>query len=226
MRIIELAEVDSTNNFCKTYAGKGDITVIAARQSGGRGTKGRGFSSEEGGLYVSVLKNYKNFPAAEAFKIMLNACVSVCKTVESFGVTPIIRWSNDVLVNGKKICGTLIENTFSDAYITRSIVGSGINVNNKIPVELKDIATSLSAELQKQIDLQKVKRTLLSNLKKEFSITDYKQYVPWLGKRVTLKFEKEIVTATALGIADDGRLIAEINGEVKKISSAEVSLRL
>lgn len=226
MKIIELEEVDSTNNFCKRYQDFEDITVIAARQSGGRGTKGRSFSSEEGGLYLSVMRFYKNFPAENAFKIMLNACVAVCKTLENFGVFPVIRWANDVLVNGRKICGTLIENTFSGAYITRSIVGIGINVNNTIPAGLKEIATSLSAELKKELNLTVVKETLLRNLEKNYLIDDYKKYINWLGKEVTLKLGEESKTATALDISEDGRLIVETDGEIKKISSAEVSLRL
>ena len=226
MKIIELEEVDSTNNFCKRYKGVEDITVTAARQSGGRGTKGRSFSSEEGGLYVSVMRFYKNFPAENAFKIMLSACVAVCKTLENFGVSPVIRWANDVLVNGKKICGTLIENTFSGAYITRSIVGIGINVNNTIPAELEKIATTLSAELNREIKVFAVKEAILRNLEKDYSVIDYKKYINWLGKEVTLKLGEESITAIALDIAEDGRLIVDINGEIKKISSAEVSLRL
>lgn len=226
MKIIELEEVDSTNNFCKRYKGVEDITVTAARQSGGRGTKGRSFSSEKGGLYVSVMRFYKNFPAGNAFKIMLNACVAVCKTLENFGVFPVIRWANDVLVNGKKICGTLIENTFSGAYITRSIVGIGINVNNTIPAELEKIATTLSAELNREIKVFAVKEAILRNLEKDYSVIDYKKYINWLGKEVTLKLGEESITAIALDIAEDGRLIVDINGEIKKISSAEVSLRL
>lgn len=226
MKIIELEEVDSTNNFCKRYQDFEDITVTAARQSGGRGTKGRSFSSEEGGLYLSVMRFYKNFPAENAFKIMLSACVAVCKTLENFGVSPVIRWANDVLVNGRKICGTLIENTFSGAYITRSIVGIGINVNNIIPAGLKEIATSLSAELNKEIKVSAVKEALLRNLEKDYSIADYKKYINWLGKEVTLKTGEESITATAVDIAEDGRLIVETDDEIKKISSAEVSLRL
>lgn len=226
MKIIELEEVDSTNNFCKRYKVHEDIVVTAVRQSGGRGTKGRSFSSEEGGLYVSVMKNYKNFYAGNAFKIMLNTCAAVCETLESFGVNPVIRWANDVLVNGKKICGTLIENTFSGAYISRSIVGTGINVNNKIPAELKEIATSLSEELKKEVNISAVKTSLFENLKKDYSVNDYKKYINWLDSEVTLKTNEESITATALDIAEDGRLIVKINGEIKKISSAEVSLRL
>ena len=123
MKIIRLEEVGSTNEYCKGNDCGKDLFVVAKRQSAGKGTKGRSFSSNEGGLYVSVMRHYKNFPANEAFKIMVNACVAVCKTLEAFGVKPRIRWANDVLVGDKKICGTLIENSFSNGKISRSIVG-------------------------------------------------------------------------------------------------------
>ena len=63
-------------------------------------------------------------------------------------------------------------------------------------------------------------------MKKDYSVNDYKKYINWLDSEVTLKTNEESITATALDIAEDGRLIVKINGEIKKISSAEVSLRL
>ncbi len=225
MRVIELEETDSTNEYLKRLNPSEDTAVFAKRQTAGRGTKGRSFSSREGGLFVSVCRLYEGLPASNAFEIMVNCCVAVCKTLEYFGVKPVIRWANDVLVNGKKICGTLIENTFSGGNITRSIVGMGINVNNVIPDELKDIAVSLSV-LGKNIEVEQVKEVLMTNLTGNYAVSDYKKYVDWLGKKVTLKCGGESFTAIALDIGDDGRLIAEREGEVIKISSAEVSLRL
>lgn len=225
MKIIELDEIDSTNEYCKR-CGKKDLTVIAKRQTSGRGTKGRSFISDEGGLYVSVMKHYDNFPAVDAFKIMVNACVAVCKTVQAFGLQPVIRWANDVLVGGRKISGTLIENTFSGSFISRSIVGIGINVTNDLPLELKDITTTLSAELSKLISVNEVKEELLKNLQKKYTIEDYKSYINWFGKEVIIKTSKEELTAKAVDVDVDGGLLCVVGGSVKKINSAEVSLRI
>ena len=200
MKIIELGEIDSTNEYCKRR-GKENLIVTAVSQTSGKGTKGRSYVSDEGGLYLSVMRHYDNFLSCNAFKIMVNACVAVCRTVQSFGLKPVIRWANDVLVNGKKICGTLIENTFSGSYISRSIVGMGINVNNKLPYELKNIATSLSAELGKPVDIKAVRSELVKNLQKDY-------------------------TAIAVDVDYDGGLLCVIAGSVNKINSAEVSLRL
>lgn len=226
MKIFELDEVDSTNEYCKRINCEGEIIVCAKRQTAGKGTKGRSFASDEGGLFVSVMRRYENFDASQTFKIMVNSCVAVCRTLEHFGLSPVIRWANDVLVNGRKICGTLIENTFSGGTVSRSIVGVGINVNNALPEELKTIATSMQAELNKKIPLKKVREVFIENIQKEFTVEDYKSYMNWLGGEVTLKTENGEYTAKAVDVDETGRLVCDINGEIKKISAAEVSLRL
>ncbi len=226
MRIIELAECDSTNEYLKRLNGEEDTIVTALRQTAGKGTKGRSFSSADGGLYLSVMRFYESFPAANAFEIMINSCVAVCKTVEGFGIKPVIRWANDVLVNGRKICGTLIENTFAGANIRRSIVGMGINVNNELPSELRQIAVSMREILGNRLSLQTVKQALIANLQKSFTIDDYKKYIDWFGKEVVLRTDKESYTATALDVTADGRLVVSRDGKIIEISSAEVSLRL
>ena len=71
-----------------------------------------------------------------------------------------------MLVGGKKICGTLIENSFSGSNISRSIIGMGININNVLPAELSKIATTMSAELGKPLSVKEVRAELIKNLRK------------------------------------------------------------
>ena len=139
---------------------------------------------------------------------------------------PVIRWANDMLVNGKKICGTLIENTFSNGKIVRSIVGIGINVNNVIYDEIKEIATSIKEATGKKIDLEEVKTAFLENLEKGFTIEDYKRYINWFGRKVTLKTGEEERVVNALNVTENGRLLVDWCGNMLEISAAEVSLRL
>lgn len=227
MKIIELEEADSTNEYCKRISLGEDVVVVAKRQIAGKGTKGRSFISDIGGLYISVMKYYENFPAERAFKIMINACVAVCRTLEKFKIQPQIRWANDVLADGKKICGTLIENTFSGSKIVRSIVGMGINVNNSIPDGLKDVATSITQHVYTKPTVEDVKLLLLQNLEKRFTIADYKSYINYFGRSVKVITEDCERQVVALDISDDGRLVVkERDGTINKISSAEVSLRL
>lgn len=226
MKIIELDQIDSTNEYCKKYVFDEDIAVVAERQICGKGTNGREFVSDEGGLYISLLKKYENFDFSNTFSIMINACVAVCKTVESYGVKPTVKWANDVLVGGKKICGTLIENRLGADNVCTSVVGIGLNVNNVLPEELEEIATTLRVLKGRKLSVRGVRSRLLRNLKKKYTVDDYKAYVDWFGQEVCLESNGECTSAKALDVDADGSLVCEIEGQIKKISSAEMKLRL
>ncbi len=225
MKIIELEVTDSTNEYCKRTDSGEDIIVTAKRQTSGRGTKGRSFSSDLGGLYISVMR-HNPLAAEAAFKVMIDSCTAVCKTLQRFGLSPIIRWANDVLVNGKKICGTLIENTFCGGKVVRSIVGMGINVNNEFSRDLRDIAISMRQAAGEDFDVELVRDTLIENLQQSYTVEQYKSFIDWFGRDVILNCADGTVKAVAVDVADDGRLICFVNGNIVKMSSAEVSLRL
>ena len=227
MKWIRFDEIPSTNDYVKSIRDGGeDVIVTAKRQTGGRGTKGRSFSSEEGGVYLSTLRFYKDFLAKDAFKIMSGAAVAVCETLRFFGLTPVIKWSNDIYVNGKKICGILIENTLSGKNISSSIVGVGLNVNTLFYGELSDIATSMLLERGKSFSVEEVTKKLTEELFKERTMEEYRAYLGFMGERATLILGDERVPATLLFVDDEGRLTAEINGEKRVFSSAEVSVRI
>ena len=178
-----------------------------------------------GGLYISVMR-HNPIAAESAFKIMIDSCTAVCKTLQRFGLCPVIRWANDVLVNGRKICGTLIENTFSGGKIVRSIVGMGINVNNEFSRDLQDIAISMRQAGGKDFDVELVRDTLIKNLQQSYTIEQYKSFINWFGHDIVLNCADGTVKEVAVDVADDGRLICLVNGKIVKMSSAEVSLRL
>ncbi|MDE6868427.1 MAG: biotin--[acetyl-CoA-carboxylase] ligase [Clostridia bacterium] len=225
MKIIELEVTDSTNEYCKRIANGEDVIVTAKRQTSGKGTKGRSFVSDGGGLYISVMR-HNPVQSGCAFKIMVDSCTAVCKTLQSFNLTPVIRWSNDVLVNGKKICGTLIENTFRGDTVSRSIVGMGINVNNVLPQDLQEIATTMQEAAGKDFDVSAVRDALVKNLQKSYSLKQYKSYINWFGREILLRCADGEIRAVAQDVAEDGRLVCTIDGKTVKVSSAEVSLRL
>lgn len=227
MKTIILEEIESTNEYVKARRHLGEeLLVVAKRQTGGKGTKGRSFSSETGGLYLSFLTFPKTLPSSQAFQIMQGAAAAVCETLAFFGVKPNIKWANDVYVNGKKICGILIENALSGKYLSSSVVGIGLNVSNKLPNELCSIATTLCKETGKQISVQEVLDVLIRFLQTENMHEKYAQYVGWLGEEVTLVLGENEVKATLLYVDDTGGLWAYVDGERKRFVSAEVSLRI
>lgn len=222
---VHFDEVGSTNDFAKEQRKNGENLIISAtKQTQGHGTKGRSFSSADGGVYVTKLTFYPDFSAKSAFEIMKAAAAAVCQTLVFFGLTPKIKWPNDVFVNGKKICGILIENALSGNKISSSIVGVGLNVCNSLPEELIEIATSMQAETGGTFSVDEVREVLIHNLCAENIHERYEEFLGWLGERVTLVLGDTRIAATLLSVDEDGGLWAEVNGEHRKFVAAEVSV--
>ncbi len=217
----------STNDFAKEKRAEGKSLFITAKsQSGGRGTKGRSFSSAEGGIYLSLLRFYESFPAKNAFEIMCGGATAVCETLAFYGLTPYIKWPNDIFVNGRKICGILIENTFSGGNISSSVVGVGLNVCNPLPDELNEIATSMLLESGKIFSVDEVTGVLAKNLLAPCDMESYRRYLGFVGEKVFLLMGANTMSATLLGVEADGKLRVKTEEGEKLLSSAEVSLRV
>ncbi len=223
---LRFQSISSTNDYAKEKRkDKKNLIITANEQTGGRGTKGRSFSSALGGVYLSKLDFYENFPAKESFQIMINSAVAVCETLAFFGLQPKIKWPNDIFIGEKKICGILIENTFSGRFIANSIVGIGINVCNTLEKELDRIATTIERE-GKAFSADEVREKLVAELLKTHTIESYRAYLGFLGQEVLLDLGAQRIPATLLSVDDGGRLQASVNGEIKTFSSAEVSIRI
>ncbi len=227
MKIIRFDEIASTNEYAKNLRTSGeDVVVLAKRQTGGKGTKGRSFSSNDGGVYLTKVCFYSNFLAKDAFLIMARTAVAVCKTLEDFSLSPKIKWANDLFVSGKKICGILIENVFSGNKITRSIIGVGLNVNNSLPEELGKIATTMQLEKNEPLDFQAVESKLLAYLNEEFSMDEYLKRVGYLNEEVTFLADGKEFIAIPLRVEKDGGLVIKTDDGERKVYAGEVSLRL
>ena len=215
MMIIEhLAKVDSTNEYIKRYLKKRkDALVRADEQTAGKGTKGRSFISQKGGLYLSKLTFHEGLAVKDAWSIMVDSAMAVVKTLLAFNVEPQIKWPNDIWVNGKKICGILIQNGFCGGMVDYSLVGIGINVNNEIADEIKDIAISLKQALGKEISVESFFLSLMLNFVSGSSIEDYKKFSAVLGKKITVTKGDIVYEAVAEDILNNGAL---------KLSSGEL----
>lgn len=223
---VDFEEIGSTNDYAKSRRGEGkDILVTAKRQTGGRGTKGRSFESACGGVYLSLLRHFEDFPAKEAFKIMAGAAVAVCETLKGYALQPVIKWPNDIHINGKKICGILIENAFSGSKMTSSVVGIGLNVCNRLDGELLKIATTIKRETGKTFPVEEVIQRLTAELQKERTMEEYRAYLGYAGAEAVLLIGGERVPVTLVSVDDEGDLLAKAQGEMRRFSAAEVSLR-
>lgn len=226
MKIEFLQEVDSTNNYIKKYLSGGeDCIVCAERQTGGKGTKGRSFLSQEGGVYLTALNFYRNMPADQAFRVMSHSAVAVCRTAADFGVRAQIKWANDVLVDGRKLCGILIENVVSGAQLRASVVGIGVNVNNDVSA-LNGIAVNLSEAAGRYLRTEEVRDCLIGHLQESDGFDEYLSYVSFLGRTVTVIEGQDSYRAIARRILPNGNLEVEQNGQRRILSAGEISLRL
>ena len=226
VRIERFDCLPSTQEYAKSKRGEGqDLLVIAASQTGGKGTKGRSFSSKVGGVYLTKLSFYENFPAKEAFRIMADTAVAICETLSAFGLEPKIKWPNDIYVQDKKICGILIENVFSESCIASSLVGIGLNVSNPIPEELSSIAITM-ADVISAPSVEAVTERLIQELGKGRRMEQYLSYVGYMGREATLILDGEPVHGTLLSVDEAGGLHVEINGERRRLTAAEVTVRI
>lgn len=210
----------STNDYCETHEFGEDTAIIAREQTGGKGTKGRSFSSPRGGVYLSLVRYYP-CKAENSFSLMIASCMAVVKTLELYGVRADVKWPNDVFLNGKKICGILIKNSFEGENVKKSITGIGVNVNNDIPKDLADIAINLKSVVG-EVDIDEFYKRLIENLYADYSVDEYRSRNIVLGKEITVIKNGESRKAVAEDIAADGSLVLK-GGE--RLFYGEVTIR-
>ena len=146
-------EVGSTNNQAKLLAEQGAVhgtLVVAEIQNAGKGRRGRGWSSPAGlGAWMSVIMRPEILPV-HASMLTLLAGMAVTDAVKSLCIDCQIKWPNDIVIDGKKICGILTEMSTELEYINYVVTGIGINVHNReFPEGICDVATSLDLVLAK-----------------------------------------------------------------------------
>lgn len=132
-RYLWLDRVDSTNNYCMRLAQQGEhegIAVAAYIQEQGRGQRGNSWVSEEGkNLTFSLLLHPTFLKVEEQFALSKVIALSICDWIRNAGIEPKIKWPNDIYAGDKKVCGILIENSFSSPVLEISVVGVGLNLN-------------------------------------------------------------------------------------------------
>ncbi len=210
----------STNDYCETREFGEDTAIIAREQTGGKGTKGRSFSSLRGGVYLSLVRYYP-CKAENSFSLMIASCMAVVKTLELYGVSAGVKWPNDVFLNGKKICGILIKNSFEGENVKKSITGIGVNVNNDIPKDLADIAINLKSVVG-EVDIDEFYKRLIENLYADYSVDEYRSRNIVLGKEITVIKNGESRKSVAEDVAADGSLVLK-GGE--RLFYGEVTIR-
>ena len=206
------------------------LTVVADRQDGGRGRMGRDFYSYEGGLYMSVVLEPERIRIAPHL-ITPAAAIAVFEVLGKNGATGLsVKWVNDILKDGKKVCGILTEARTAEEGLSRIVVGIGINLaaHKDFPSALQSKAESLDFGGDKLELAADITKTLLAYLTTSPSriAAEYMKHLAFLGKTAEVTdyaAQNARITGTVLGVTEDCFLRLRLqDGSERVLSSGEI----
>lgn len=237
--MVFLESIDSTNDYAKKIAAESPdgTIVIADEQTKGKGRMDRAWSSKRGeGIWMSMVLKPKIAPH-RASLITLIAGAAVAKALEGLGANVQVKWPNDILIGGKKLCGILTEMGAQMERIDYIVLGIGINVSTtRFSEDIKGIATSLKSEGHSLS-----RKDVIASVLNEFE----RMYTPYVktgdaSEAIIICREKSSLIgreiyviswggkepAKALDISKEGDLVVEYeDGRIEKVISGEVSVR-
>ena len=218
--------------------------VVSKVQTGGRGRLGRRWGSPPGGLWMSLVLR-PGVPAEIAARTTQAAAVGVAKALREFGVKVWIKWPNDLLVDGRKVCGILAEASSESVPVAAKragrgggrpldsvVLGVGVNANldpEDLGVEGREVAT-LRSELGHDVDLTQLLGSVLSHLDGELGriedfgavLEDWRALNCTLGERVRVRRFGEELVGTALDLGPEGELLLQTCDGVIELFEGEI----
>lgn len=236
--------VSSTNDLARELARKGageGSLVVAEEQTGGKGRLGRGwYSPKYKGIWFSLLL-YPPVNPSEASQVTMMAAVALASAIrDETGIVAGIKWPNDLLVGGKKICGILTEMSAEMERINHLVLGAGINANQDqtdFPEEVRSTATSLKVEAGRTVSRVRLLQASLAEFERWYRIWLAQGFSPvlarWKEMSISLNCPVRIHTLNkswdgwAEDVDEDGALLLRLpDGGLQRLVSGEVSLRL
>lgn len=233
--------IDSTNIRAKQLAEEGHpngTLVVANHQIAGRGRRGRSWESQAGTTISMTLVLKPDINPNNASMITLVSAMAVVRAIQVVtGERAYIKWPNDIVMNGKKVCGILTEMSAQFDYVNHIVVGIGINVHNTaFPEEIEEVASSLFLQTGKHFNraqlieetLEAFERYYASYLETEDLsglVKEYNENLVNVNQNVRVLDPKEPFEGKAMGITARGELIVDTWESRKLVSSGEVSVR-
>jgi BirA family biotin operon repressor/biotin-[acetyl-CoA-carboxylase] ligase len=240
-RLLRYESLPSTNDLAGEMAGNGaeeGLAITAETQTSGRGRLGREWRSPRGeGLYLSLVLRPNISPRSSSI-ITLAAAVAVAETlIFDLDLPADIKWPNDVLVRGRKICGILAESSIEADRLQHVILGIGVNISQaKFPEDMRQTATSVFIESERTLSCDDLLSLLLERLDHWYrlAISNPARVIARCEDlsssarscRVRITSGDREVEAVTRGIAPSGALVIETpEGERREVFSGEVTLR-
>jgi BirA family biotin operon repressor/biotin-[acetyl-CoA-carboxylase] ligase len=224
--------METARELARKGAAEGSV-VIAGTQTAGRGRLARTWLSPEGSLAMSIILKppLKNLP-----QLVMIASLAVVRAIKQVsGLQTQIKWPNDIMLKGKKVCGILIENEVKEGRVNFAVIGIGININfnpQDFP-EIADIATSLSHEAGTEISHIDLAGTLLDELERLYLAAqdgapvhrEWQQNMETLGRRIKVDTGKTVEHGLAETVTENGNLLLRhADGSLIEIVAGDVTV--
>jgi BirA family transcriptional regulator, biotin operon repressor / biotin---[acetyl-CoA-carboxylase] ligase len=231
--------IPSTNIFAKTLLQNGTregTVVITDNQTDGHGRSNRKWYSEPfKNLTFSVIVQPTIAPELLG-GVSLYAGLSVAEAIEeTTSLQPTCKWPNDILLNGKKVCGILSETVFEYNQLKGLVIGVGINVNQRVfPVEVQSTASSLALETNLEYDCPALLSSVLNRMEHNYQLVQsgrmeqifehWKRYTTMFGQIISVHQMENIITGIAARLDEDGGLILLTSSGEQKILAGDITL--
>ncbi len=239
-RILQLYEVDSTNNYAAKLVRAGKLTngtvILAERQTAGRGQRGNSWTSEGGNQFTATVYLETAFLSVEDLPFFnMAVALAVRATISSFNCpNTVIKWPNDIYIDSKKIAGILIETQLQSQQIVHALIGVGINIHTEPQVEMSDALSNWNAVapdrlvvLERFIAHMNEEILLFKQQSKEEIYARYCTVLWKLNEQIEAQLpDGNRIKGTILGVNELGNLIFETEGTVKSFGIQEISFRV
>ncbi|MGA1866260.1 MAG: biotin--[acetyl-CoA-carboxylase] ligase [Thermoplasmatota archaeon] len=228
----------STNDIARQRAEKGcreGLIVLARTQTSGKGRMGRRFHSPDGGLYMSLVLR-PSLPPQEVSVLPLLAGLAVSKSISATVMLPtLLKWPNDVLLDGRKVSGILVESSIKGDKLEYAVIGVGINVNfecSELPDELRESAGTLMDASGSKVDMEELFHNLVCFFEILYGrfrngdtgsiLEEWTERSETIGRKVRVRTGSRDLTGTALGLDQAGALLLNIDGVLQRIDAGDV----
>ena len=233
---IFINEVESTNTEVKKLYPEinKDFLFVAPRQISGRGRLDRTFVSGYGGVYMTLCYKPKKLLVSDSLKLVLLTGLAVAKVLKKYTENVTIKWPNDVFVNGKKICGILLESVITENITEAVFLGIGVNITNDIPKDLQSKATSLKLENLELVPREQLICEIIELLYQMLALYQEKGFEPFIKEYtdLSISINHNVVvnvgdskkSGFGMGLSEEGYLLIENNGIIEKIILGDIEV--
>lgn len=232
-KIEQFEQVGSTMDIARDRANGGapeGLVVLAEEQTAGRGRMGRAWVSPAGlNLYFTLIVRP---PLDDLRRLPVTVPLGVAWGLESLGLTPDVKWPNDIWFSGKKAGGILIDTVVEGESVTAALIGIGLNVNLRTSdyEEIREIATSLSDAAGEEFARERVLAAVLDGIASAtqaapaISFAHWKRRLVTLNRSVTLRQGTEIFEGRTIDVDPTGALVVELkDGSSRVFAAGEVT---